>query len=59
MCWYSDLVFKSVRNGLHILFTQGSHRSLKTWNLKFWIPGLESPGIFVDVIESPGIWTYR
>jgi len=22
------------------------------------IPGLESPGIFVEVLESPGIWTY-
>jgi len=31
---------------------QGSHRSLKTWNLNIWIPGLESPGIFVAVIES-------
>ena len=38
---------------------QGSHRSLKTWNLKIWIPGLESPGIFVEVLESPGNWTYR
>ena len=23
------------------------------------MPGLESPGIFVEVLESPGIWTYR
>ena len=28
-------------------------------NIKIWIPGLESPGIFVGVLESPGIWTYR
>ena len=34
----------------------GSHRS---WNLKIWIPGLESPGFFVEVLESPGFWTYR
>jgi len=27
--------------------------------LKIWISGLESPGIFVDVLESPGIWTHR
>ena len=27
--------------------------------LKNWIPGLESPGIFVAVLESPGIWKYR
>jgi hypothetical protein len=26
--------------------------------LKIWIPGLESPGIFVVVLENPGIWTY-
>jgi len=31
----------------------------KSWNLKIWIPGLESPGIFVEVLESPGLWTYR
>ena len=31
----------------------------KCLNLKFWIPGLESPAIFVEVLESPGIWTYR
>jgi len=30
-----------------------------SWNLKIWIPGLESPGIFVVVLESHGIWTYR
>ena len=41
------------------LVLQGSHRSLKTWNLKIWIPGLESPGIFVELLESPGIWTYK
>jgi len=28
----------------------------KSWNLKIWIPGLERPGIFVEVPESPGIW---
>ena len=28
-----------------------------SWNLKIWIPGLENPGIFVEVLESPGIWT--
>ena len=46
----------------YIFLLQGSHRSLKTWkvlDLKIWIPGLESPGIFVEVLESPGIWTYR
>jgi len=31
----------------------------KSWNFKIWIPGLESPGIFVEVLESPGIWTHR
>ena len=31
----------------------------KSWNLKILIPGLQSPGIFVEVLESPGIWTYR
>ena len=31
----------------------------KSWNLKIWFLGLESPGIFVEVLESPGIWTYR
>ena len=31
----------------------------KLWNLKIRIPGLESPGIFVEVLESPGICTYR
>jgi len=31
----------------------------KFWNLKIWIPGLESPGSFVEVLDSPGIWTYR
>jgi len=30
-----------------------------SWNLKIWIPGLESPGIVLEVLESPGIWTYR
>ena len=38
---------------------KGSHRSLKNWNLKIWIPGLESPVLFVEFLESPGIWTYR
>ena len=27
----------------------------KSWNLIFWIPGLESHGIFVQVMESHGI----
>ena len=27
--------------------------------MKIWIPGLESPGFFAEVLESPGIWTYR
>ena len=31
----------------------------KSWNLKIWIPGQESPGIFVEVLESPGIGTFR
>jgi len=31
----------------------------KSWNFKIWIQGLESPGIFVEVLESPGICTYR
>ena len=38
------------------IYSQGSGKS---WNLKIWIPGLESPGIFVEVLEGPGIWTYR
>ena len=30
----------------------------KSWNLKIWILGLESPGSSVEVLESPGIWTF-
>ena len=37
----------------------GPSKPRKSLNLKLWIPGLESPGIFVEVLESPGIWTYR
>jgi len=41
------------------IFPQGSHGSLKTWKvLEF--ENLDSrPGIFVEVLESPGIWTSR
>jgi len=37
----------------------GPWKPRKSLNLKIWIRGLESPGIFVEVLESPGIWTYR
>ena len=33
--------------------------NMESLNLKIWIPGMESPGIFVEVLESPGIWTHR
>ena len=28
----------------------------KSWNLKIWIPGLESPGMFVEFLESLEIY---
>jgi len=38
------------------VFDQGSHRSLKVLEFE----NLDSrPGIFVEVLEIPGIWTYR
>jgi len=46
-----DLVLDRVRTG--------PWKSGKSWNLKIWIPGQESPWIFVEVLESPGISTYR
>ena len=37
----------------------GPSKPGKSWNLKIWIPGLESSGNFVEVLERSGIWTYR
>jgi len=46
----------------HLLWNRvctGPWKPGKSWNLKIWISDLESYGIFVEVLESLGIWTYR
>jgi len=45
--------------GINYRVRTGPWKPVKSCNLKIWIPGLESAGIFVEVLESPGIWTYR
>ena len=60
MClfWLERTCFESAAKIIET-YHDGSHRSLKTWSLKIWILGLESHKFFVEVLESPGIWTYR
>ena len=47
--------------GTNIKVRTGPRKPGKSWNLKISIPGLESPGICIEVLdlESPGIQTYR
>ena len=44
--------FKVSEKRCHCL--QGSYRSWKSWNFRKSFPGLESPGILMQVLQSPG-----
>jgi len=55
---WSDILYDDIS---HVV-VQGSHESLKTWKVLEFENWGSRPGkswIFVEVLENPGIWTYR